>query len=320
MGAILIVTYVSIAVFLLAVGVRFYRIASLPMHLRWELYPVAHEKKAHYGGSYLEEPEWWKKPRETSLFGEMKVMVPEILLLAGVWEHNKSQWVRSFPFHFGLYLLAGLMGLLLVGGIASKAGMTVTESAGGVGAIIYHLTYVLGYGGLALALLGSLLLLGRRTLNADYREYTKKGDFFNLVFFIATLGVALAAHARVDPAFAGLREFAGRLLTFDLSAASAATAWTSLQSAEVVLASILLAYIPLTHMSHFFTKWFMYHHIRWSDDPNLKGGPFEKKIGEMVQQPVSWAAPHIGADGKKTWLDVATADIKKKDDKEQKKS
>ena len=41
------------------------------MHVRWELYPVPHEaQKAHYGGSYLEESEWWKKPREVSLLGE----------------------------------------------------------------------------------------------------------------------------------------------------------------------------------------------------------------------------------------------------------
>ena len=43
-------------------------------------------------------------------------MIPEILLLAGVWEHNRKHWFLSFPFHFGLYLLAGLIALLLAVG------------------------------------------------------------------------------------------------------------------------------------------------------------------------------------------------------------
>ncbi|MGA2957349.1 MAG: hypothetical protein ABSF48_16685 [Thermodesulfobacteriota bacterium] len=60
----------------------------MPLHVRWELYPVKHEagKKAEYGGSYMEEPNWWGKKRERSLFNEIKYMVPEILLLRGLWE------------------------------------------------------------------------------------------------------------------------------------------------------------------------------------------------------------------------------------------
>ncbi len=35
---------------------------------------MAHEKgKASYGGSYLEEPDWWTKPRHSSLAGEQKI-------------------------------------------------------------------------------------------------------------------------------------------------------------------------------------------------------------------------------------------------------
>ena len=30
----------------------------------------------------------------------------------------------------------------------------------------------------------------------------------------------------------------------------------------------------------------------------------------MLQQPISWAAPHIQGDGKKTWLDAATEEQK----------
>jgi len=292
---ILIISYASIAAFLGAIAYRFWKISSLPMHLRWELYPVAHEKgKAHYGGSYLEEPEWWSKKRESSLLGELKVMIPEILLLAGVWEHNRRHWFRSFPFHFGLYMLAGLIGLLIIGGIAAAAGANISADGGPLGMALYHATYIVGYVGLGLSLYGTLALLARRVLNEDYREYTKKADFFNLAFFAATF----------------------RLLTFNFTAAGE---WLPAPQcaigAEIILGSLLLAYIPMTHMSHFFTKWFMYHDIRWSDEPNLAGGKFEKQIAEALQYPVSWSAPHIRGDGKKTWADVATSDVEEEEEK-----
>jgi nitrate reductase gamma subunit len=310
MGALLIVTYASIAVFVIAVLVRFVTLSRLPIHLRWELYPVAHESRAHYGGSYLEEPEWWTKPRQTSHVGELKVMVPEILLLAGVWEHNRKHWFRTFPFHFGLYLLGGLVGLLAIGGIATAAGATVAPGGGWAAALLHHATYLVGYAGLGLGLIGALALLSRRAFDPDYAEFTKKGDYFNLAFFVATLGVALVAHVLVDPTFAGLRAFAARLVTFDVSGAGASV--HALPAAEIVLGSLLLAYIPLTHMSHFFTKWFMYHHIRWSDEPNLPGGALERRLQDVMQYPVTWSAPHIRGDGKRNWVDVATSPVKEK--------
>jgi nitrate reductase gamma subunit len=306
---LLMLAYLSVVVFLVAIAHRAWKIARLPLHLRWELYPVAHEKgRAVYGGSYLEELDWWTKPRKVSVIGELKVMIPEILLLAGVKEHNKGQWLRSFPFHFGLYLLAGLIALLLAGGIATAAGASVSADAGLMGKALYHLTYVVGYAGLGLGLVGSIALLVRRSADADYREYTKKLDYFNLAFFVVTIGVALAAHAVADPSFTGLRAYFAQLVTFDFSSASTAgTSVAALSAAEIVLGCLLLAYIPLTHMSHFFTKWFMYHDVRWSDEPSFVGGKIERQVKEALQYPVSWSAPHIRGDGKKTWAEVATS-------------
>ena len=313
---LLMLTYASTAVFLAAIAYRFVKISRLPIHLRWELYPVAHEKgRASYGGSYLEEPDWWTKPRHSSLIGELKVMIPEILLLAGVWEHNRKHWFRSFPFHFGLYLLAGLIVLLLAGGIATAAGASLSAGGGPAAGALYHLTYVVGYAGLGLGLIGAVALLARRAFEPDYREYTKKGDYFNLAFFVVTLAVAMAVHALADPHFAGLRAYFARLVTFDFSPADGRLPWpTGPIAVEIVLASLLTAYIPLTHMSHFFTKWFTYHHVRWNDEPNLKGEKIERQVAEVLQYPVSWSASHIRGDGKKTWADVATAGVEENEE------
>ena len=61
-----VIAYLGIVFFLIAVAARFVFWSRMPMHVRWELYPVAHEGggRAAYGGSYLEETDWWKKPRD----------------------------------------------------------------------------------------------------------------------------------------------------------------------------------------------------------------------------------------------------------------
>ena len=98
--ALLLWVWFGCTVFVLGCAYRAYRYASAPPHLRWDLYPVAHEPNDH-GGSYLEEKDWWTKPRESSLLGEAVVMGEEILFLAGVWKHNRRLWWGSFPFHWG---------------------------------------------------------------------------------------------------------------------------------------------------------------------------------------------------------------------------
>lgn len=308
---LLIIAYVMIAIFVIAVLARFIKISRLPIHLRWELYPVAHEKNAHYGGSYLEESNWWTKKQKSSHVGELKVMLPEILLLAGVWEHNRKQWFCSFPFHFGLYLLTGLIMLLIVGGIAIAAGADISAGGGAIAKLLHHVTYVVGYAGMGLGLIGSLALLIRRVINLDYAEYTKKGDYFNLAFFAATFIVALLTHIFFDPQFIILRTNFAELVTLGAYTAGVETATTipALMVVEIVMISLLIAYIPLTHMSHFFTKWFMYHDIRWNDAPNKRGSKIERKVNEALQYPVSWSASHIRGDGKKNWVDVATSGV-----------
>jgi nitrate reductase gamma subunit len=303
------IAYSAVAIFVVAVVLRFFMWSRMPMHVRWELYPVAHEgAKASYGGSYLEESEWWKKPRHFSLWGELRAMVPEILFLVALKEHNRKLWTRSFPFHFGLYLAAGCTGLMAVTGVLGVALPGVM--AGGVGAVVRVLIPVLGYAGLVLGLIGALGLIQRRR-QRPLRDYSAPMDTVNLVFFVIAFSVALVTALAVDRSFATVSQLVGNLATFRVVPLAGTGAAVILPSVSAILLAMLLAYIPLTHMSHFVGKYFAYHAIRWADEPNLPGGKQEKVINELLDRPVSWSAPHIGGDGKKSWLDVATEDPKK---------
>ena len=303
------IAYSAVAIFVVAVVLRFLMWSRMPMHVRWELYPVAHEgAKASYGGSYLEESEWWKRPRHFSLWGELRAMVPEILFLVALKEHNPRLWTRSFPFHFGLYLAAGSTGLMAVAGVLGVALPGVM--AGGVGAVVRVLIPVLGYTGLALGLIGALGLIQRRR-QRPLRDYSAPMDTVNLVFFVLAFSVALVTALAVDRSFATVSQLVGSLATFRVVPLAGTGAAVILPSVSAILLAMLVAYIPLTHMSHFVGKYFAYHAIRWADEPNLPGGKQEKVINELLNRPVSWSAPHIGGDGKKSWLDVATEDPKK---------
>jgi nitrate reductase gamma subunit len=304
-----IIAYVGIAFFLIACVARFIMWTKMPMHVRWELYPVAHEGggKAAYGGSYLEESDWWTKKREVSLVGELKVMVPEILFLVALREHNRKLWTRSFPFHFGLYLVGGVTALMLVGGLI--VGYAPATVAGPIGAAIGFIVPFIAGAGLVLGIIGAVGLFLRRR-SRTLRDYTAPADLFNLLFFIVAFGVALVTFVGYDRDFSLVSGFVTNIVTFNLAPIGDGTAGLLL-TLSVVFLALLVAYIPTTHMSHFIGKYFAYHAIRWADDPNLPGGKQEAAIEELLSRPVSWSAPHINADGKKSWLDVTLEDQNK---------
>jgi nitrate reductase gamma subunit len=307
---IYLIAYAAVAVFLVAVIARFVMWSQMPMHLRWELYPVAHEGggRAAYGGSYLENSEWWTKPREVSVVGELKAMVPEILFLVALKEHNRKLWTRSFPFHFGLYLVAGCTALMVLAALLTRLVPELMQ--GWLGLAIARLVPVLGVAGLVIGIIGAVGLLMRR-FGRELRDYTAPMDFVNLLLFIVTFGFALLTFLLVDRDFSLVSLLVQNLVTFNIQSLPASGLQAILPAVTVISMALLLAYIPLTHMSHFVGKYFAYHAIRWSDEPNLPGGKEEKKINEMLEQPISWSAPHIKGDGKKTWLDVATEDQSK---------
>lgn len=289
-----VIAYLAVIVFISAVLYRFVGYVRNPMHLRWELYPVAHEgKRASYGGSYMEEVDWWKKPREISRITELMAMTQEIVLLKAVWDNNRPLWYLTYPFHLGLYLIGGFIALLGVGAIAQLAGVAIGP--------ITALTKLIGLAGFILGLIGAVGLFFKRLTDTSMRNYSSFGHFFNLALFIITIGVGILTWLFVDPTFNMVRTFVASLISFDLAPIK-----SPLFLVQMLLASLLIAYIPLTHMSHFFMKYFLYHDIRWEDKPNVNAPEINEQLGEVLGYEPTWSASHIAIPGKKTWADIAT--------------
>nr|MDA8211008.1 nitrate reductase gamma subunit [Clostridia bacterium] len=86
--------YASILAFIGLSLYKAHQYAKMPMHGRWELYPVPKEpgEKGHYGGSYYEDLEWWNKPREVSHSGEVIDMLKEMLFIKNLFINQRQQW------------------------------------------------------------------------------------------------------------------------------------------------------------------------------------------------------------------------------------
>ncbi len=296
-----VVVYAALAIFVTASAARAVRYARLPIHLRWELYPVPHEphERLKHGGSYLEVTDWWTEKRRGNLAAEIGWMAREILLLKGLWDANRRLWFRSFPFHFGLYLLFGSAGLLLLAGLLTLAAPAAIAGAGGS---ILRATYrTTGFVGLALGLAGAAGLLYRRLTDAALRNYTTAADIFNLLFFIASFALLGAGYFARPAGRSGLLSFVVGLLTFDTG-----VQLSPLFAAGVIASSLLVAYIPLTHMSHYVAKFFTYHAVRWDDAPAHGNRALAARVADCLTYRPTWSAPHVGADGRRTWGEVAT--------------
>lgn len=295
MSWLAILTYVAVVVLLTGIVLRVAKYARAPMHLRWELYPVPHEKGRDHGGSYFEETDWWTRPRETSLAWEIGAMLEEMLLIRSLWRHNRPQWFASFPFHAGLYLLVGFIVMLAIGaGVEQPLG-----PASPVWLAVQGVTAFVGVAGLLSGTLGAVLLLCRRFFDPVLRAASCFADYFNLVFLLAVFVAAVFAWAIADPVFSQLREFIHGIL----SLSPAAGIGTPI-AAEAALASLFMIYLPFTHMTHFVAKYFTFHQVRWDDAPNLGDSAMQKRIMANLSRRVGWSAPHIQSE--KSWAEAAT--------------
>jgi nitrate reductase gamma subunit len=301
MSGLQLLMYVAYAVFFIGTAYRAYRMAAMPVHLRWDLYPIPHEKgKAEYGGSYYEEIDWWTKPAEVSLSNELKEMSKEIIFIQSMYHNNRPLWIFSFPFHFGLYLSIVFVLLVFFGALLTVLGVPVSaESTNVIGKIVHYITMPFGVVGAVLGALGALGLFFSRMIRTELRRTSAWTDYFNLILLFAVFASGLYVWAAEDIAYGAMGVFIADLISF-----KGTTPVSTGFAVHMVLAAAFLIYLPFTHMTHFVGKYFTYHKVRWEDHPNIKGGELEKRITEALGYRIDWSAPHIKG---KTWAEAATA-------------
>lgn len=282
----------------------------MPVHLRWELYPVPHEPTVKYlhGGSYMEDSDWWLKNRKINKLGNLLVMLPEIFFMKGVAEGNKVLWFWSLMLHWGLYLFVGAAGFILFDTLIRRSGLD-SAIPGLVRFDINLQKFIVLVAWLSgiIGVIGATGILVLRLFSKKLKNFSSFGTIFNLVLLLALFASEVAVCFTGVGSYHQLQDFLRSLISFQTP-----TPLPTVFSIYLILLSFFLIYFPFTHMTHMYLKYFTYHSVRWDDQPLEKGGRRERSIGKSMAYPVSWSAPHIRGDGKKTWVDVVSEDGTKK--------
>jgi len=304
MEVLQIVTYVLFAAFVVGFAAKMLKYSRMPLHLRWELYPLAGESKRPWGGSYLEELDWEKKPQEKKSFlGEMKFMGKEVMFFREYFHRNRSLWYIIQPFHMGLFLFAAFLALLFIGAVTMQAGIAVSAETTNVwGLLLYFVTLIVGASALVLGAIGCLALFIRKIVDPNMSTYTRRIEYFNIFLVLTVFVTGLFAWAIADPGFETARTYMQGLITFNLI-----ESMDTIIVVHVVLIMLLLAYLPYTNIMHFFAKHFTFNEVRWDDAPNLRGSALERKLAPLLSMRLTWAAPHMQTLNK--WSDIADEGI-----------
>jgi len=264
---------IGLAAFTAGCVLKAIRYVRMPSHVRWELYPIP-----------------------VGRLGQARTVAEEILTLRMVRERNRGLWLPSLLFHYGLYLLFALGLTILVSGAMAGAGVFSASVRGSAALSIW------GALGIACGSVGVLGLLLRRGFDPGIRASSTPGDFLNLAWLLVLFGVSAGTWLFADRDYGVALGFFASLLE---KRGVETPPWFV---AEALLLAGFLAYLPATHMTHFFGKWFTWHAVRWDEEPVVRGGSLEREMQRLLARPVRWSAAHIGADGKKSWGEIATGD------------
>ena len=293
-----IVAVLSLLLFVAGCARRVLQYYRMPLHLRWEIYPVPHEppQRAAYGGSYFEETDWWTKARTKNRGGELRFMLKEIFAFDSVREHNPGLWWRSLLFHLGLYCLVAFVVLELK---IYFFGQLLHQLL-----ILEPTAVLIGRAGLVFVATGTLALLWRRVTDPNLRDYTHIADYLHLSFISLTSLVLLAGSLPSSPSC--------QVILRGLFSQDTQVRIPVLLAVGLLLAFAVLAYVPYSHMAHFIAKYFTFHAVRWDDATNVGDALREPMSRNLAYRPTWWAA-HVGADGSRSWADIVMADPTRED-------
>lgn len=278
--------WVSIVVFIFMCFYRVIKYSSMPLFLRWELYPVPTEPRHHYGGSYMEEVDYVRKPRHHQRIGGLLDMASEVFYLKKVKEHNRfGLWPFSFSMHWGIYFLALWILLLLVEGIFGLD-------------FLKPLTNICGPVAFILGAFGSLALLFKRIGTPKLAQYTTPEDYFNLLFLFAVFLTGLISWLG-DTSFVFTRAYIDEVIHLQ----PAPVALPFIVVLNFLLIELFIFYMPFCKLFHYVAKYFTFDKIFWDDAFLVKGTPNDQKVIKQLGYVVTWAGPHVVPG--KTWLEEA---------------
>jgi nitrate reductase gamma subunit len=281
-----LLTYFSYFFIVFMYTLKIVEYLKMPLHLRWELYPVIPEERFKYGGSYMEEPLFWEKKRRRSLLRGLLFLLKDYFVLSEYFKRKRSYWLSLYPWHVGFITIILFHISCFFSGLLMLLGFRLSPSSSLVGSAFYYTTVSLGLLSFLTGLFGSVGILIKRLEDADLRLYAAPMNFLTYVFTILVFSSGLYAFF-LDPSLEEYRHFWEGLLSLRFVDVSRETA------IHIILFSLFLIYLPFTRSIHYITRILGFFLIRWDDRPNKRGGEIEGLLERELERKVDWAAPHV---------------------------
>jgi nitrate reductase gamma subunit len=276
---VLFVFYGSILFFIIATALRVRRCMNAPIHLHWELYK---------GSSIYELTDWWAKTHST--FGpKLWSMLLDILFLREFYHRNRKLWYPLYVFHLGLYLLILWHVWLFIRSVTVEIeGASVFGWAWGTFSTLLTFT-------------GGIAILIMRIKDEELKVYYPPIHYVKWIFLLLTLvGGVIAVDIHFKSSMPALLKYVREQVTFANFEYKLHPSFGP--ALHIAFASVWLIYLPFSHVFQLFFRY--YHYLRWDDIPNTRGGVVENSVKKLLEQPVTWSAPHIQSG--KRWREVAS--------------
>ena len=288
--------YIALTVFAIVSTYKIYKMATMPRHLRWDLYPVPHQGAA---GSKYQKVDFYQAPKYASLLHELKEMGSEIFFIKRAFLHNRRLWYGSYLLHLGFYTGTVWLALLVLGAGMLLAGEPVGRGAG-FGGLVHYATILTGLVSLTLGLAGTIWLYVMRVFDEEMQTISDAVSYINLGLMFLLFSTGFASWLLADHAFIGLRQQVAGVLSFSPPPpADSLIAW------QMFWFSLFLIYLPFSRMMHFAAKYFFYHNIMWDDEALKSGSDMEKDITGYLGYQVEWSARHIKPGG--NWVEQVSS-------------
>lgn len=282
-----IFTYFSYCFIVVAYTVKIVKYLKLPIHLRWELYPVIHEGAYQYGGSCFETINWWERSVRRRPVKGFFTLLKGYFTMDEYFKRDFFYWSGLFTWHMGFIFIITFHILCFIGAFFMTQGIEVSiSSSSSFGKSIFYLTLTIGLLSFVLGTAGSIMVFINRLINKDLKKYATSINYF-MYFFTFSVFLTGIYSWYFDMHFTEYREFWKGLIQFDFKHVDQPTV------IHIIIFNLFLIFLPFTRSLHYITRFFAYYLIRWDDEPNIRGGEIEKRIVKQLSNKVDWAGPHI---------------------------
>jgi nitrate reductase gamma subunit len=216
-------------------------------------------------------------------------MLLDILFLREFYHRNRKLWYPLYVFHLGLYLLILWHVWLFVRSVTVEIeGASVFGWAWGTFSTLLTFT-------------GGMAILIMRIKDEELKVYYPPIHYVKWIFLLLTLvGGVIAVDIHFKSSMPALLKYVREQVTFANFEHKLHPSFGP--ALHIAFASVWLIYLPFSHVFQLFFRY--YHYLRWDDVPNARGGVIENSVKKLLEQPVTWSAPHIQSG--KRWREVAS--------------